>query len=167
MNRQRRFRYGLLLASILLYVLSLAQDGFYIDRVDRDAYAPCWGLLLIGWLGVFDGMFAWLANPLLLVAWVFTAVGRSRTSAVSCAIVALGFSLSFLVHNDILTDEGGGRSAITEYGWGYWLWNMSIVLEVAAAGMVGKQASLKIPEQIAAGDVDLGRKLVDLSRESR
>ena len=63
---------------ILLFMASLTKDGFYIDRPDDPrAWSPCIGLVLISWIVVFDGVFGWLANPALLVAWI-TNVGLSQ-----------------------------------------------------------------------------------------
>jgi hypothetical protein len=112
--------------SLLLFVASLFQDGFYIDREDSDAWANCLGLLLIGWIVIFQGVFAWLANPTLLMTWSLMCSRTLRPLAAIWAIVPLGFSLSFLLHSEILTSEAGHYSKITGYGTGYWLWVGSI-----------------------------------------
>jgi hypothetical protein len=70
-------------ASILLFLVSLTQNGYYRDGDRGDAWAPSFSLLLVGWLGVFAGIPAWLANPMLAVAWWL--MGRRRS-----ALVALG-----------------------------------------------------------------------------
>ena len=60
--------------SILLFVISLTQNGYHIDDSDDRGWHPAVGLLLVGCLGAFTGVFAWLANPLLVATW--TAVAR-------------------------------------------------------------------------------------------
>jgi hypothetical protein len=81
----------------------------------------------MGWILVLDGVFAWLANPPLIFAWRWMWMDRSPFRALACSMVSLIFSLSFLLHQEILTSELGVHSKITGYGWGYWLWNASIV----------------------------------------
>jgi hypothetical protein len=143
-----------LLASVILFAISLTQDCFYIDREDRDAYALGLGLLLIGWLGVLVGVFAWLANPLLMIAWILTLLGRHRLVAVGCALAAITFSLSFLLHDDIMANEVGGRSAITEIAPGYWLWNLSILCVIFAALLIKEPIT---PVEIWDGDAHLSQ----------
>ncbi len=112
--------------SMLLFAVSLALDGFYVDRGSDSAWSPCLGLLLIGWMGMFDGIFAWLANPFLLVAWVLMLIPRARFVAPIFAIVAILLALSFLLHEQIMVDEAGNYAKITGYGTGYWLWVASM-----------------------------------------
>ena len=120
----------------------LALDCFYIDRADPDAWAPGIALLLIGWLGLLDGMLAWLANPMLALAWIAIWFPRLRFVSLACAVIALLFALSFLLHDDIMADEGGGRAAITEYHWGYWLWLGSIAAMVIGAAVAVSKSML-------------------------
>lgn len=126
-----------LVVSILLFVASLTQDGFYIDRPDDPrAWSLCLGLLLVGWIAVFDGVYAWLANPALLVAWIAMWFRPSYKVAVVAGVTALCFSLSFLRHDTIITSEAPTYSRITGYGLGYWLWIGSIATALAG-GVLG------------------------------
>lgn len=119
----RRIAAAATVLSVVLFLTSLTQDGYYIDRPgDPRAWAPCIGLLLIGWLGVFDGILAWLANPALLAAWIFLNFRSSRRLGAAIGAAAIAFALSFLLYTEILTNEAGGTSKITGYGAGYWLW---------------------------------------------
>lgn len=59
-------------ASILLFLISLTQDGYRTDASNPRAWSPAIGLLLVGCLGIFDGIVAWLANPTLLATWILT-----------------------------------------------------------------------------------------------
>ena len=63
-------RYGPILPSVALFAVCLVNDGYYIDGPDPRAWAPAWGLLLFGWVGVFTGTVAWFANPVLFLAWI-------------------------------------------------------------------------------------------------
>ena len=107
--------------SVGLFLLSLTQDGYYIDGTDPRAWAPAWGLLLFGWLGLFSGVFAWLANPLLVIGWILFIRRRYR-AGLWTTIAALLFMLSFLLHTTIQSSEAPTYSKITGYGPGYWLW---------------------------------------------
>ena len=116
--------------SFTLFVASLTQDGFYIAGDNPRAWSSCFGLLLVGWMAVLDGVWAWLANPALALTWLLMCIRRTRVIALGFGFAALGLALSFLRHPQILSDEGGGHSRITGYGVGYWLWIASITMTV-------------------------------------
>lgn len=116
-----------LCVSIGLFAVSLFFDGFLIDRADNPrAWASCFGLLTVGWLAVLMGVYAWLANPLLLAAWIAYRFCRSPTIPVALSLGALCFALSFLLHDEILSNEAGQYSRITSIELGYWIWIASI-----------------------------------------
>ncbi|HEV3343563.1 MAG TPA: hypothetical protein VG125_24540 [Pirellulales bacterium] len=120
-------------ASMSLFVASLPQDAFYIDRADDPrAWSLGFGLLLVGWLAVLDGVPAWLANPAVLAAWILLLV-RFRRTALVMAALALLLALSFLLCDRVLTDEAGGRSRVTGYGSGYWCWVGSMAVAFFAS----------------------------------
>lgn len=113
--------------SILLFLVSLTQRT-YRTAWPNEPEGRCFVLLLIGWVGLFGGMVAWLANPALLVAWIFTFSRYRRVEAIVCALAALGFALSFLSVKEMDVDEAGHSAKIISYGLGYWLWIGSIVM---------------------------------------
>ena len=111
----------LLLASIGLFLWALTQDGYYIEGSNPRAWAPAWVLLLLGWVGLFHGVFAWFANPLLALGWAFSFSGKYREGSwISGA--AILFILSFLLHSTVISSEAPTYSKITGYGLGYWVW---------------------------------------------
>lgn len=117
--------------SVLLFALSLPQDGYYIARDGMGKADPAWGLLLIGWLGMGETL-AWFANPMLLAAWLM--IWRKQgIPAIVAASLSLVLSLSFLLNDTIICDEAGNRSPIIGYGYGYWLWIASIVVAFTGA----------------------------------
>ena len=63
-------RLTIVLASVVLLVVCLTQDGFYIEGPNPRAWASGFYLFLLGWLGLLSGTIAWFANPLLISAWV-------------------------------------------------------------------------------------------------
>ena len=120
--------------SILLYLASLTQNPYRTAwPAPEGQYFGGLALLLIGWVGVFGGVVAWLANPALLMAWIFTFSRYRRAEAVICALAALGLALSFLSVKEIDVDEAGNHAKIISYALGYWLWVGSIVMACAGS----------------------------------
>lgn len=116
-----------LLLSLIAYGASLFNDGYYAESNDPKAWAPAFGLLLIGWLGLLDGVIAWMANPLLLAGWVMLGY-RRKSLATIFAIAALICIVSLQFCQTILVNEAGNRAPITSFGAGYWLWLASALL---------------------------------------
>jgi hypothetical protein len=113
--------------SVALFAFSLVHDGFSTDLLGKTViWTPCWWLLLIGWGALLDGVIAWLANPAIVAAWIMIWFPQRRWLATVFAFSALCCTLSFMLHDDILANEGGGRSAIIGYGTGYRLWMASV-----------------------------------------
>ena len=113
-------------ASVLLFIASLTQSRCRLEGDDHPG-AACVGLLLIGWIGVLGGIYAWLANPAILGAWILIWSRRMRPLAFLCAGAALAFALSFLRVKKMDRDESGEHvERITSYGVGYWIWIASI-----------------------------------------
>tara|TARA_R110002073_G_scaffold211794_2_gene372118 strand:+ start:20739 stop:21275 length:537 start_codon:yes stop_codon:yes gene_type:complete len=110
--------------SFLLFVLCLTQDAYYTDGGNPSAWPPGWELFLYGWLGLLGGIFAWLANPALIIAWVMLRK-KQYEKAMICSVIALLFSVSFLFHETVLSDATGRRDTVTGYGYAYWLWLLS------------------------------------------
>lgn len=123
----------MLYISLLLFLLSLTQPAFYIDKKEYDAWASSIGLVVFGWAGALAGGagLAWLANPFIFVSWILFK--KKIILAALFSIIASGFAISFLFFDKVLTDEGGGFSNITAYKAGYWLWLLSIVVFACAA----------------------------------
>jgi hypothetical protein len=114
----KRIRIIALITSILLFLISLTQKCYCTTNTCGDSLA----VLIMGVLGIFYGgaVLTWLANPVLLTAWISVKVGP-RVSLVS-SLVSFVISLSFMAFNSIVDNEGGGYNAIISYEAGYWLW---------------------------------------------
>ena len=120
--------------SILLFVASLTQDCFFIDRLENPrAWSNGFGLLAVGWLAVFKGVYSWLANPTLLIAWLAMWSPNHKRYSIGASAIALLLALSFLLHESLMTDEAGNYSRVTGYGIGYWLWIGSIALALVGS----------------------------------
>ena len=131
-------------ASIALFALALTQDGFYLDRMGRDAWAPGWGEFAFGWLSLFSGTLAWLGNPFLIASWIALYRGKGK-SAGCLAIVALAFMLSFLLNTTIVDSEAGTASRISGYGFGYWLWLSSAIVVASGSWLTLKDSAREPP----------------------
>ena len=126
---------AILTASVLAFAAALAGDGFTIDGPNPRAWANGAGLLAAGWLGLFDGKPAWLANPALLASWLAFHHARPGWAALAAA-AALALMLSFLAASSIASDEAGTRAAITGLGPGYWSWLASAAIMLLGAAVV-------------------------------
>lgn len=116
-----------------LYLVCLTQDGYYIDGPDPEAWAPAYGLLIAGWLGMFAGVFAWLANPLLFASWYLLTRSR-HGAAFFVSSGALLFATSFLLQPEVISSTKPTYSQITGYGVGYWLWITSVLVVMVGTG---------------------------------
>jgi hypothetical protein len=104
--------------SIGLFAISLTQKCYCTDSSCGDSIA----VVFVGALGVIMGgaCLAWLANPALVTSWMF--VKKKPTLSLIMSVAALLISLSFLLFDKIVDNEGGGSSKIISYRAGYWLW---------------------------------------------
>ncbi len=133
-NQWKQHQRWVLYISLGLFLLSLTQPAFYIDRVDYDAWSSPIGLLLMGWLGIMAGdsaCLAWLANPLLILGGV--SLFKFDKFAPVLGILAIAVGLSFLGHTEIISSEAPTYSKITEIKLGYWLWMISMATFTAGS----------------------------------
>ncbi|HXS42665.1 MAG TPA: hypothetical protein VN766_20885, partial [Stellaceae bacterium] len=122
----RRRRLASLLPGVSLFLLSLFLVGFYVG--DRSEAYFGFGILDFGWLGIFywwPANLVWLANPLLIGAWLVMLRKESRSSIV-LAILALAIGSAFLLCKSVEIDESGSLHPISGYGAGYWIWSLSM-----------------------------------------
>lgn len=88
------------------------------------------GILVMGFLGVFVGVFAWFANPLMLLALVL-AMFKKRIAAMilSVSSIAIGlqsYMLEAVPFNESSTDSGN-LNLVDHLGPGFYLWMGSLV----------------------------------------
>jgi len=125
------------LLSVIVFAASLTQKCFYTYGHNPKVWPPGWYLLLISLIGVFYGIFEWLANPVLLAAWVFSLAGKNKI-ALLLGIVASALMVAFLFRHTIVASEAPTHAKIIGYGAGYWLWLTSagLVIVSGATGLV-------------------------------
>jgi len=115
--------------ALALWVVSMPLVGFVIYQGQTELSGA--KVLVTGWLGIVTLNFSWLANPLFLLT--FIRVQR-KTHTVGMACLALLFALDTFRLNSLLLDEGGGKSAVYGYGWGFVFWMLALCAMLAAAG---------------------------------
>jgi formate hydrogenlyase subunit 3/multisubunit Na+/H+ antiporter MnhD subunit len=96
--------------------------------------------------GCFGMPYAWIANPLALVALAF--LKRRRLVALGCAVAALLASQStwFIVGTVIWGDEAGvTKNYVASLGVGFYLWSLSFLL-------LGAAALMPVPKPVDAAD---------------
>ena len=134
--------------SIIVFAASLTQDSYYIAGKDPKAWSPAFYSLLLGPIGLFDGIFEWLANPVLAAAWVFSLAGKNKI-ALLLGCLASALMLAFLFRQTIIASEAPTYAKIIGYGAGYWLWLTSGVLVIVsgAIGLMKEKQAILISNQ--------------------
>jgi hypothetical protein len=122
----------LLATSITLFVIALPLESFCVSGNCSDW--PSWGVLAFGALGMgaSTANCAWVANPLLLMAW-FAIFRRSALLAILPGVAALIAAVAFLFAKTVITNEAGLPFPVTGYRAGYWFWLASMVMSCVAA----------------------------------
>lgn len=121
-----------MLWSVGTYLVALTQDAYYVEGHDPKAWAFAFGLLLVGWLGILYGYYAWIANPFLFLSWFFIC-RKKYLFGILCAVISLSFMLSFLSYKTIVTSVKLECLSIIWRGPGYWLWVASAGLSLLSA----------------------------------
>ena len=123
------FQKVVILLSVGLFVASLFQPAFYIDRADYAAWADSKYLALFGWSGVLGGnaiaSLIWLANPVYFLAIILLL--RQKPAGFYLSIIAALIALSFSLLDSIIASESGSSAKITSLENGYYLWVASMI----------------------------------------
>jgi len=115
--------------AVVLWVLSLVLTGFNVYH--KQQHILGYSILLTGWFGIFGGNLAWLANVFFLYAAIQL---KSDKSPVASPILAVVLSFDTFLVDFYPLNEGGWETAIYGYGWGAFLWFLSLFLLLVAAG---------------------------------
>ena len=120
--------------SIACYVLSLAMPAFRFSPdepwVKFSGGNDLWSglvVLMLGWVGIFQGVLAWFANPAWLVAVILLFRSRFKACA-AWAFAAICLALTSYFLNAIAADEGGGEIHIQTMGSGFYVWLLSLLV---------------------------------------
>lgn len=124
----KKFSRVVLILSTLLFLASLTQYAYLTEGGSNDGGDRAWVLFLFGWLGTLStgAGISWLANPLLIIAWI--TFYKEKKIALPLSLGAVVMAASFLFFKTIITDEAGHEHAIISYCAGYWLWLSSCIV---------------------------------------
>lgn len=136
-QKRSKFTTIVLITGPGLFILSLFFNCFCTDKGCR----PSIDALVLGWAEMFEGIFSWLANPLLIVSWVL--FGMNKRGGMILALMASLISLSFLFCHTIMEDEAGNTGTIQNLSTGYWLWVASCFVTYVGA-LVGRMNNRKV-----------------------
>lgn len=130
MKKIKTIKSTLIIFSIIVFIISLFQPAFFIDREDSDAYSNSLFLLALGWMSFLGGRFVpfiiWLANPIYIIS-IFL-ISKSFKFGIITSLWSIFLAIIFANLNSILTSESGSDSKITYLGLGYYLWISSFVI---------------------------------------
>lgn len=128
MQEDKKLKKIFLIISVALFIFSLTQKCYCTTTQCGDSIM----VFLLGWSALISGGagIAWLANPLLILAWIM--LNKNLKFAMVLSVFAMLLSLSFLLFDSIVDNEGGGAHQITSYKAGYWLWVASNITMLIA-----------------------------------
>jgi len=106
--------------SIALFLISLTQSCFSIDADSSGSTGIVYLLVGAAFFYTSPAALVWLANPLLLFAWIYL-FSKPKVSLVTSLLASI-ISLSFICFHSIRTDEGGFLHPIVKYEFGYVFW---------------------------------------------
>jgi phosphatidylserine synthase len=115
--------------SIILFFVCLTLTAF---RTSSNNDYPAWFVFVFfGPISLFLLYPTWLANVFLLLSW--TEHSRNLSKCLTYSLVALILALSFLLYKKVpITDTGSETFSVAS---GYWVWILSIALQVLAAAI--------------------------------
>ena len=118
-------------ASIAAFAMSMFMPAYHVAYYTTLTYVG-YQAFLIGPLGFAAGQFAWLANPLLLAAWIKRSSPKKNKFFV-LALMALPIACSFLLSDKIV--EGSAGMYRYQAAMGFYVWLVSIAFAAAAVLM--------------------------------
>lgn len=112
-----------LIGGIVLYALSLFLPAFYEQG---HVGMPGLNVLLMGFIAVFMGVFAWFANFIMLAALIVSSRKSYKVSVgISGVAVLLGLQSVMVIGQNLCADS---CAVITSLGEGFYVWEGSLVL---------------------------------------
>ncbi len=120
--------------SIILFFICLTQKAYFLSG-GHGAVDSIFALIF-GILGVLEGIFAWYANPILFLSYLFFYI-KSYNWSIFLGFIAFLLMASFFLNKTILVADSAARVSIIGYGLGFWLWLGSSFASIIAA-CIGK-----------------------------
>jgi hypothetical protein len=119
-----KFKSFILITAFGLFTISLFSPAFCTkSETILGIFA-----FLFGWFNLINGgiAFFWLANPLLIIAWIL--ISKNRKSAWIISLMATIVSLLFMKYNFLTVSQVTQINSIVEIKQGYWFWLSSCVI---------------------------------------
>jgi hypothetical protein len=113
----------------LLFTMACVMPALFVAKGETRVSLPGGYLLIMGWGGLFDRQFAWLANPI-AAASAILLVRRRYTGAAVVSAVALLLALHAvaLLQQFIVMDDTGTEYRVERLGVGFFLWTGSLLV---------------------------------------
>ena len=110
-------------------------------------------ILLMGWMGMFAGVWGWFANPLFLLGLLFGALGKRVPAMVFGALAVLvALTVFGSVGKELPGDEGGvTKTAIVGLMPGAYLWLLGVILLPVTGYFVKGREVVVAPPPFAGG----------------
>ena len=137
---RRSWTRALLILAVLCYIASLASPAI---MTDNDGAWYGYLVLLLGWQGIFAGMFAWIANLLFIIGLGFCLLKMNKIARISviCAFIVSLQSFYFTSYPAYY----GGTSTVEVYlSYGFYLWLSSFALLLIATIIAPRDQVSKI-----------------------
>jgi len=139
------------ITTVSVFIVSLTQTAFCTGHC-----AVALVVFLFGWLSVLIDLFtlnpdmgasfAWLANPLILIALI--VIKKNSRKALVLSITATVLILSFLLFGRVMDNEAGHYNNIISYNAGYWLWLFSSLILMFGSFILTKRNRIEGKETI-------------------
>jgi len=117
--------------SILIYLISLTQNAFKVEDLEKIKIYKSYEVLLMGGIGFLGGgifeTFIWTSNIWFLLALIFTKNKKYREALIFSSLATL-ISTSFMLWKEVLASENGRNAKIVSLELGYFLWITSIII---------------------------------------
>jgi hypothetical protein len=134
--------------ALALFILSLALPAFTVG----DQTVPGVEALLMGWIGLGFGDLTgvpWLANLLFITTVILLLTRRKGAfrAALYTTPTAILFGVVFLLVRQLPIDEAGHYGNVGARQPGYWLWLLSMLVQLVAAILGPPQKSSNLSQQ--------------------
>lgn len=127
---------AVLFTFLALYLIACACPALTFRRNAGDIEVwPGFQVLAVGWLGLLYEQFAWYANPVMVLSFIFLLFRRWPTTAV-IALVALAIAANTLrlFSQEFPADEAGVNKIRLEHlGIGFYFWVASLLAVIVGA----------------------------------
>lgn len=122
-SKQAKYQKFIKKLSISVFILALPFNAYYVTGMETSIGSLSLVALLTGWLATLSASVAgisWLANPFLILSWIY--IDKNIRISLATSTAALLFSILFLFADTIVVNENNNCENIISYGAGYYLW---------------------------------------------